>query len=135
MYVIDAARTSLVFLKEMQSQWEETVVHHRDGSDIKKRQRIVADAFVIYVASLFDRTCGTHSLARSYLSHPFIGQFKQMELVQKCIEHRNKRAGHQSEYYGFIVPLDMILSSDIDMWLSDAAYAIATHRLPLKKQK
>jgi len=106
---------------------------HQDGSLIRKRQRIVADAFAVYIASLFDTTNGTHSLVRSYLLHKFVEDFrKKKDVVQKCIRHRHNRAGHQSQEYGFVIPLDLILSSDIEAWLNEAEYAVATDKFSVK---
>lgn len=132
-WVIDGAQTSLAFLRELQTELEKRRQQQLDGALIRRRQRVVADAFAVYIASLFDTHSGTHSLVRSYAPHPFIAQFRKHEVVQKCIEHRHNRLGHQSQRYGFVIPLDLILSSNIDAWLSEAMFAVAARQLDLKK--
>ena len=130
-WTIEGARDSFKWLKELQDQWEEARVKNKDGSSFRKKQRIIADAFAMYITSLFDTRSGTHSFIKSYQPHKFIKNFQKHTVVQKCIKHRHNRAGHQSKQYGFVVPLDEILSSDLDSWLSEAYYAVCTDKLTL----
>lgn len=125
-YVIDKARNSLTWLEELNIEWMATQEKGEDGSTIRVRQGIVADALTIYLAALFDKRPGTHSLVNSYESHAFIEDFKKHPVVTACVMHRHNRAGHQSEKYGFIVPLDTILSSNLRTWLDEAFYAVCT---------
>ncbi len=131
-WVIEGARTSFAFLKELEEEWQKRREQQLDGALIRRRQRVVADAFTVYIASLFDSRQGTHSLVTAYCPHRFITDFRKQDVVQKCIEHRHNRAGHQSQQYGFVVPLDLILSSNIDAWLSEAMYGVATGKLIAK---
>lgn len=131
-YVISAARDSLKWLKELEQIWKEKRERREDGSVTRKQQRIVADAFTVYIASLFDGRSGSHSFLKSYGKDPFIEKFKKHPVVKACVTHRNNRAGHQSQKYGFVVPLDMILASDLESWLSEAHYRVCTHQLASK---
>ena len=114
------------------------IENHKDASLIKKRSMVVVDAFAIYIASLIDPyklrdgTIISHSLINSYQSHDLINQFRDLEVVQKCQEHRNNRLGHQSQEYGHFIPLDFILSSDIYTRLSTLHEAVATDEFSLK---
>ncbi len=134
-YVIDQARTALDFLKELEAEWKKTRVEKKDGSLIRKRQRVIADAFVVYIASLFDKTENAVSFVRSYPPHKFIDDFMNTELVKKCIIHRNNRSGHQSEQFGHVISLDLILSSEVEKWLEAASFAVATRQLPIRDRK
>ena len=42
------------------------------------------------------------------------------------------RAGHQSEEYGSIASLDVVLASRLDQWLNDAYYLVGTGQLEKK---
>jgi len=126
---IYGAKDSLIFLRELQSDWEDARELNIDGSLIRRHQRIVADAFTMYIRSIFDSTKGTHSLVKSYMPHQFIRDFHEKDIVKKCILHANNRFGHQHKNYGFVVSLDLILSSEIEAWLNDAHYAVATGKL------
>jgi hypothetical protein len=128
-YVIEQALFSFGWLVELDIQWQLRTRDRRDASQIRKQQGIVRDAFSVYIASLFDMSKGTHSLLRSYVKNEFIEKFKQNPFVKSCIKHRNKRAGHQSKEYGFVIPLDVIINSDLDKWLNEAFYLVATKQM------
>lgn len=132
-YVIEGARTSLELLKELQTEWEQRRAKQLDGAILRRRQRIVADALTMYVASLFDKRRDTHSLVTAYQPHKFITDFRNQEVVKKCIEHRHNRSGHQSQKYGFVIPLEVILSSNLDAWLSEALYGVISGHLVLRQ--
>lgn len=131
-YVIDNARNAMKWLADLDSEWKESQRIGEDGSDIRSKQRIVADALTVYLATLFDKRRGTHSLLNSYEGNQFIEDFKQHPVVAACLMHRHNRAGHQSEKYGFVVPLNTILSSDLGSWLNEAFYAVCTGKLTIK---
>lgn len=129
-YAITGARNPFQFLKELEVERQKAVQGQKDGALVKIRQQIIADAFVTYLTSLFDSRKGTHSLVNSYIKHRFIEEFKNNEVVKKCIKHRHNRAGHQSQGYGFFVSINDILSSDLESWLNDAYFAVCTKSIP-----
>lgn len=132
-YVIKGALNSLEWLKEIEDEWNEQTKKGKDGSLIRRRQRIVADAFVIYLDSLFQIRRDSYSLVSTYESTPFIQAFKKHELIQKVKLHRNNRSGHQSQKYGFVIPIKAILESNIAEWLKEAKYLVSTKQLNVKK--
>lgn len=128
-YAINQARESLKFLKELDVEIKELDKRAETRSGIawiRAKQQIIADAFAMYVNSLFDPRRDVHSLRRSYQQHIFLSKFQNHELVEKCKRQRNERSGHQSQTYGFFLTPKDILLSDIDTWLSCAEALLHT---------
>jgi hypothetical protein len=123
-HVIEKAITAFDLIKDLEAQWKERFAKKEDASSIRKHQEIIIDVFTVYIASLVDKTKGTHSLLKSYETNVFIEQFNNNPLVLDCVEHRHKRAGHQSKYYGSVIKLDSILDSDIRTHLSGLRFVV-----------
>jgi hypothetical protein len=127
--VIKKARMSFQWLTELDTEWHRRIENHKDGSQIREQQGIILDIFAVYINSLVDKTKGTHSFLRSYKPHSFIEQFNKNPFVKLCIKHRMNRAGHQSEKYGSVAALDVVLASRLDEWLNEAYYLVGTGQL------
>lgn len=129
-YIIEGAIDFLEWLKILELEWNVSFKEkNRKAPDIRKKQRIVLDAFCIYIGSIFDKRSGSHSLLNSYQKDTFIDYVYKEKIVQKCINHRNNRSGHQSKNYGFIVSLNEVIESNLLNLLKDIYFIVATSRL------
>lgn len=108
---------SFQWLNELEIEWQKRTQAHKDESQIREQQGIILDIFTVYINSLVDKTKGTHSFLRSYKQHNFIEQFNKNPFVKLCVKHRMDRASHQSDKYGSIAALDVVIASRLDEWL------------------
>lgn len=118
-YTIERAREALQWLKENEAEWQRKFEVREDGSQLRTRSRILADAVAMYVATLAEKNGSGHSLQKSYQQHKFIDEFCALPIVKKCQLNRHNRSAHESKSYGFFVSPKDILESNLEQWLSD----------------
>lgn len=129
-YVIKKALLTFQWLTELDIQWHKRREAGKDGSQIREQQGVLLDAFTVYIHSLVDKRKGTHSLLRAYAPNDFIRHFENNPFVKSCVKHRHNRAGHQSENYGSVANLEVILASKLDVSLNELYYLVATRKMP-----
>ncbi|MDD2935343.1 MAG: hypothetical protein PHX25_02600 [Candidatus Pacebacteria bacterium] len=124
-YICERAENALVWLEELEKDFQKRIKEKKDCCVIQTQKRIIADIISVYISTLVDSRKNTNSLLTSYPKNDFVDKFKNLPIVKKCQMSRHNRCAHESKNYGFFVSPDEILKSNLKQCLSEIQFFIS----------